>query len=416
MFRQHRKSIVLFISAIFLTVLITTMVIQATTVIPSTIVISSGVYPGAPDWTVWTEGLSYFAKNKYGYLTYSGDNTTDVLPYVLAVGGSIFIKSGDYPIYADLNVPVDYTYVKGELNTHIIGIATTNYGFFITGNYTTIENVWVSNIGTTGINGFGITFENVTGGLVTHSKVTATGLDGIHFRRSTNCTASFNIVDDTGDDSIATLLGMNNIIISNHIDNHNYPGTNTIRGITVASENGTIVTGNTVANTPGSGILVTYMYADQLCDEVTISANTVRNAGTISPGGFAGNGIDVAYARRVTVTGNVIADAYWNGIHIYYSNFSTVSNNIISDCGKNATSWQAGIVLEYYSTSNIITGNNIDNPALTQEYGIVETSGGTNNYNVITACIVYGATVANIITNGANSKCNLCYNGTVWVA
>jgi hypothetical protein len=106
MFRQHRKSIVLFVSTIILTVLITTMVIQATGVVANTFVISSGLYPGAPTYTIWVEGDSYFAKNAYGQLMYSDTNFSFLITQVMGMmtlnpsngRGNIYIASGNYSV------------------------------------------------------------------------------------------------------------------------------------------------------------------------------------------------------------------------------------------------------------------------------------------------------------------------------
>ena len=147
MFRQHRKSIVLFIAGIFLTILITTMVIQATTVIPSTIVISSGVYPGALSYMIWPEGTSYFAKDAYGYLVYSDTNATAVWDYVrnLATKGTVLFGSGDF--YFDSGQVL----IKSNVNMKGVGQEATHfylgYGVEIQDDPTiTTENVTISDL------------------------------------------------------------------------------------------------------------------------------------------------------------------------------------------------------------------------------------------------------------------------------
>jgi len=45
----------------------------------STFWISSGVYPGAPTYTIWREGSDYFAKDANGEIKYSGTNATEVI-------------------------------------------------------------------------------------------------------------------------------------------------------------------------------------------------------------------------------------------------------------------------------------------------------------------------------------------------
>jgi hypothetical protein len=45
--------------------------------------ISGGVVPGAPSYTVWTEGGYYYTKNGYGLLSYNGTDAGAVLQYAL---------------------------------------------------------------------------------------------------------------------------------------------------------------------------------------------------------------------------------------------------------------------------------------------------------------------------------------------
>lgn len=68
-----------------------------------------------------------------------------------------------------------------------------------------------------------------------------------------------------------------------------------------------------------------------------------------------------------------------------------------------------------YSTNNIITGNNIwSDSAAKPKYGIAEAD-SNQDYNLITDNIAHDAVTAGIITLGANTHCDLCYNGTTWV-
>jgi hypothetical protein len=67
----------------------------------SAFTISSGVYPGAPSYTVWREGSNYFAKDANGEIDYSGTNASAMIQtiiYALPDGGKIFIRAGDYDL------------------------------------------------------------------------------------------------------------------------------------------------------------------------------------------------------------------------------------------------------------------------------------------------------------------------------
>ena len=67
----------------------------------STFMISGGIYPGAPSYTIWKEGSNYFAKNSNGELEFSGTNASQVIlsaNNALTDGGVIYLKSGTYQL------------------------------------------------------------------------------------------------------------------------------------------------------------------------------------------------------------------------------------------------------------------------------------------------------------------------------
>ena len=62
------------------TILLTSSVFYVLAATPtSTFWISSGVYPGAPSYTIWKEGSNYFAKDANGEIEFSGTNATEVI-------------------------------------------------------------------------------------------------------------------------------------------------------------------------------------------------------------------------------------------------------------------------------------------------------------------------------------------------
>jgi len=66
----------------------------------TTFTISSGVYSGAPSFTVYREDSKYYAKNAYGVIEFSGTNFTLVFENCLdnlpTYGGKILLKTGYY--------------------------------------------------------------------------------------------------------------------------------------------------------------------------------------------------------------------------------------------------------------------------------------------------------------------------------
>ena len=74
----------------------------------STFYISSGVYPGAPSYTIWREDSNYFAKDDNGMLKFSGTNETAVVESsvnALTDGGKILLKDIQFP--ANVVLPSD---------------------------------------------------------------------------------------------------------------------------------------------------------------------------------------------------------------------------------------------------------------------------------------------------------------------
>lgn len=91
----------------------------------TTYTISQGVYPGAPSYTIWRDGSTYYAKNDMGAIDYSGTNFTVLwdnvinglptvnvalplsgYPTISAPYGSIYIKAGQYAFSPKLIIPL----------------------------------------------------------------------------------------------------------------------------------------------------------------------------------------------------------------------------------------------------------------------------------------------------------------------
>lgn len=147
-----------------------------------------------------------------------------------------------------------------------------------------------------------------------------------------------------------------------------------------------------------------------------IANNTFKNIGD--------NGIDTDGAIHSSITGNTLNNCGNAGIEVEqetnpgYTEYCTVGNNTMKDCGigilVNSGRYNSitgntmldctiGIHLmsddTYYSTHNVITGNNIQGGT----YGIKEED-PNQDYNLIGLNIVEGASVANIVTSGAHTR------------
>jgi parallel beta-helix repeat protein len=82
-------------------------------------VMSGGVYPGAPSFTVWGEAGTYYAKNQYGVISFSSTNANAAIQYCIT-------NIGNYgKIYLDLqNATITGLNI---INTGIVTDQTTQY-------------------------------------------------------------------------------------------------------------------------------------------------------------------------------------------------------------------------------------------------------------------------------------------------
>jgi len=70
-----------------------------------TFTLSSGIYPGAPSYTIWVEDAVYYAKNAYGVIEYSGTNATAVIYNSLSSAdgdGFVYVTGGVYSLSSTL--------------------------------------------------------------------------------------------------------------------------------------------------------------------------------------------------------------------------------------------------------------------------------------------------------------------------
>jgi len=139
-----RKALAMVLTAIALTAIIT-YVFAAT---PSTtFMISGGIYPGAPSYTIWREGSYYFAKNSNGEIEFSGTDAATVKQAAinaLTNGGIIFIKNAIYPLSSYLTMK-DNIHIIGESKEKTV-LDTSNTGAYIKAQNIesfSIQNVYV---------------------------------------------------------------------------------------------------------------------------------------------------------------------------------------------------------------------------------------------------------------------------------
>lgn len=85
--------------------------------------ISSGVYPGAPSYTIWREGYDYFAKDQNGYIAFSGTNASKIVNNCIESmpsqihgydAGIIHFNNGEYKFDSSIIINKPNIILEGE--------------------------------------------------------------------------------------------------------------------------------------------------------------------------------------------------------------------------------------------------------------------------------------------------------------
>lgn len=433
-------------------------------------------FPSTAAYVIKTDGTNYWAVHANGTICWTSTNASDVFNNAISTltsGGKIFAKSGTYTLSNSIvnGGTINNVVFEGEgdttqfivnANTNVTAISIANAtgwkfrNFYLDGNH-------ANNVQHGG-----------TGPLVGYGEIQQDMYqNGIHFWYVSNSEISQVTVNNTVQHAINLHAYCGNNIISQcRIENGGMTGAYVNNaGILVwdHSNNNTVTnnviispycigiytsvtssfntfTGNQIipnqGNLRGKGILVVTG-----CTNDIIANNNIQVGGTgatdyipIFIDGISSGGV----TTLIQVSGNTINYPYTTapapkgmGIRFDNVNYSIIANNIISNTGMSA------ILLLNSSCYNSITGNNIWNSSQlgvgVQRNGTIELESGSS-FNVFTGNVGYGPaanfgyyeldntcdynTVIScsfknynfgIRPMGANTKVNLCWNGTAWI-
>lgn len=117
-------------------------------------VISGGIYPGASTYTMFADDGTYYAKNAYGLVSYSGTNATTIINQVMSAmlvsetGGKVTVVSSGAPMAFTLGYIANNTELEGIGE---IQITSTNGGAdeFIMREGATMTNCFLRQQGNT---------------------------------------------------------------------------------------------------------------------------------------------------------------------------------------------------------------------------------------------------------------------------
>jgi len=370
----------------------------------STFYISSGVYPGAPSFTIWREGSNYFAKDDNGMLKYSGTNATTIIQSVVNNHGRIFFRDGTYEVKNI--ILVSNLVMEGESHNTILKLPNSadNHLLRVDDNVTSISITSLTLDGNAGQQVFddrycffswkksikNLTIENV---VFTNFK---RALQIYSF--SSAPSANINIKNCRFLASSAS-VGM---IIMRYIDNcaitGNYiesDGSSVVSSYALYCQgNNTVIDRNTINGT-GAGIC---FYAPPTASSSTfyniISNNNVYNLWSSADGSWA----ILAESGRTIVENNIVHDCARDAIVVtqgFGLKGCTVSGNTVYNCGTGATGvgiWVHGAAGTKVMREIAVTGNTVLNCV----GGIVITYANYSSIsgNTIADCVRHGIFLA----------------------
>lgn len=392
MMKPNKKNLVIAVSFLFIGIISTSVVwVYAT---PATIFyISGGFYPSAPDYTIWRESTTYYAKNGYGRIGVNyGTNLSTLLASISNPDTHFFFKSGTYVLSTVWSI-FSNSIIEGEGNSTIFSLTSNSYFYVALGSSgTQIKNLQINgNIATNIGYGIQVSGDNT---LVKNCYIHHTSYPAVLVWSSSGNQIINNWLADVSnssesDPAIRVEIATETLIFGNTITRGYESG---IR--TYDTSNSSRIIGN---NLDSCGMATSFGQIHSAGgDYDVIMGNTLRN----SPN----NGINLHKTEFATVTGNTIINTTLACIRLDDANYNTINSNTFGDgIGQN------GIVIADSSNYNTF-GNHVIVGA--GSYGIFEVSG---DYNSFVNCNSWGASTANLLLSGANSECHSSFNGTTWI-
>jgi len=321
----------------------------------STFTISPGIYPGAPSYTIWKEGNSYFAKNSNGKIEFSGTNASYVLIKAKENGDFIFIKAGVYEVNNQIAWD-NNTVVMGEGTATVIRPTTTSLidGIFRINNAhnVTIANLMIDGDSVNrGVNEVLIDIRGSSQNILVQNVFLKRANQGI---RITGSSSKVKIVSNTIYQCYYGILAcvgnpyVDQVIVAN---NHVYGTTNHYVSISFDRQiRNSMILNNIVEYPSHLGIAVASS------ENITIANNEI----VMKDGGVSGDaGVHVeghatyGYSYNIKIENNRIIKGRFYGIEAFLTFNLTISNNEVYQAPK------IGIMIGSCQ-SVIIAGNTVD--------------------------------------------------------
>jgi len=348
----------------------------------STLTISSGIYPGAPSYTFFKEGSTYYAKDVYGEIRFSGTNASYVFNTALDSlpnGGSFYVSPGDYTLTHSIVIKYHHVTIYGAGDSSHLETAN---------DIPIIKTAWYV---------WRIQIKDL---FLEGPRDLGTGIELFSTQHAT--------------------------VERNTIQRFNY---------------GIYVWGNSANQSLGNFITSNYLSDNEMCHVMlaAYSSDTLIENNIIGGSLDIGDGM-IASGSPVTKVNN---NHFWGittGVYFYRSDRSeandnffdnptgsaiwvqeqaggagtnartVIANNIIKQASHGASGVSSSILITN-STNVLVDGNYVYGGE--DKYGLEEDS--LSDYNMVIASSFRESVTAGIHKSGANTKVNLCWNGTNWI-
>jgi hypothetical protein len=359
----------------------------------STMTLAGGIYPGAPSYTIWTEGGNYYAKNASGFISFESTDCNAVFEAVTHVGGGgdIDVSSGTYHFtvaYGSIGFTLSQaTYLHGSGNDTILDLTSGSRGTLIAVTSSDVEianlhfrghhwsstgtNGWVIGDGTTSVSSF------ITGGSCDNLRIHDNYFENYGFAVNmvavTNSFFQNNRVKDMWVGFMWNGHGDKNIVVTGNIITNTYDDCINFNGYDGGSSHlesnssGHLVANNIFIQNGFQGACVKLdANGGQLWD-VTVENNKMVNGtncvrvdnwytsdmvtaptgvkilgNTIETWHYTGAGIYVLHPgnnivnSNIDIEGNTINVHGATGIAVYYMGNVTLRNNEVNETGASA--------------------------------------------------------------------------------
>jgi hypothetical protein len=416
---QNRKVVALLVVSVILASFFTYVFASSPS---ATFTISSGVYPGAPSYTVYSISGTTYAKNQNGAVDYSGTDAATVIQSALnglTAGRSIIEKivlQGDFTAsnilvgnYTEIEIQGKISLPNGVSSGTAIFKSASSSGFPLHSVYLhggTLDGNAANNPS----GGYGLSLYDLC-----NSRI-----DNIRFQYFREYCAYFNRVTESEGNFITNLCvpsdpnGEGNYGVGFYI---RYMKDSKIEGISYESDTGS------------HGVDV-YACRNSMFSNFMISAGSIGLYvhGSVEGCTFSNIDADYCYLYGIAVEGIspsiykmpnkfIGCDSNYNIGHGW--EIDDTARQIFIGCSayhnNRGESGYSGFIIKGNSIYNKFIGCTSDDLADTpiQQYGFREIESA--DFNSFTDCEALGNVLGNFTTIGANTHVSLSWNGTSWI-